>query len=164
MVIFFSDAGPGVEPASAKTVSVDDGLISTFLGYERRARLLRGEIFDGNVINESSWPLLQELFAAHLKGERMRTKQLCATSGLPQTTVLRYLDHLERFDVIRREDDPDDNRVTLVSVTEAGAFWLREYYTRAIAIEHDLARRRGRGILSLDAAAFAGLEVHRAKR
>jgi DNA-binding MarR family transcriptional regulator len=164
MVIFFSDAGQRREPAGAQSMWVDDGLISAFLGYERRARLLRGEIFDANVINESGWLLLQELFAAHLEGEKMRTKQLCATSGLPQTTVLRYLDHLERFDVIRREDDPDDSRVTLVSVTEAGAFWLREYYTRAIAIEHDLARRRGCGILSLDAAAFAGLEAHRAKR
>ncbi len=146
-----------------KTAWVDDGLISAFLGYERRARSLRGEIFDASVINDSSWPLLQDLFAAHLAGEKMRTKQLCATSGLPQTTVLRYLDHLERCDVIQREDDPGDNRVTLVSLTEAGAFWLREYYTKVVRTEHDLAGRSGRGILSHEARAASGLEEGKTK-
>jgi hypothetical protein len=126
----------------------DDGLIAELVHHEQRGRSLRAEIFDANVVGDSSWPLVQDLFAAHLAGARMRTKELCATSGLPQTTVLRYLDHLERFDVIRRDDDPEDQRVTLVSITEAGAFWMREYYTQMILAEQRL-RKNGKGLFAL---------------
>nr|WP_166178738.1 winged helix DNA-binding protein [Altererythrobacter segetis] len=129
-----------------------DDFIAAMLGYEHRARKLRNETFDAAVINDSSWPLLQDLLAAHLKGQKLRTKQLCAASGLPQTTVLRYLDHLERFGVVRRESDPGDSRVTLVSVTEAGALRMREYYTRLLAIERQLGRSE-EGLFSLRAPA-----------
>jgi DNA-binding MarR family transcriptional regulator len=149
MAIFFSDLRRGREPTSTNAAWADDGLISAFLGYERRLRCLRAEIFDEHVINDASWPLLQDLFTAHLDGRRMRTKQLCAISGLPQTTVLRYLDHFEKFDVIKREDDPDDSRVTLVSITEAGAFWMREYYTNVIRNEREL-ERDNKGVFSLE--------------
>jgi DNA-binding MarR family transcriptional regulator len=137
MEIFFHSGG-GQEPATAGAFA-DDKLIAALVSYERRARLIRGEIFDENVIDDSSWPLLQNLFAAYLEGEQLRTKQLSATSRLPQTTVLRYLDHLEKLDVVRREDNPEDRRVTLVSVTEAAAFWVREYYTEVINAERKLA-------------------------
>jgi hypothetical protein len=141
MAVLFGRPKLGREPTSTGVEWADDGRIATLLGYERRTRTLRREIFDGNVINDSSWPLLQDLFAAFLEGEKLRTKQLCATTGLPQTTVLRYLDHLEKFDVICRENDPDDSRVTLISVTEAGAFWMREYYSQVIRTEQDLATK-----------------------
>jgi DNA-binding MarR family transcriptional regulator len=90
------------------------------------------------------------LFAAHLKGVKMRTKELCATSGLPQTTVLRYLDHLEKLDMVRRETDPDDSRVTLIVMTDWGALWLREYYSQVFASQKRLATK-GQGLLSLNA-------------
>jgi DNA-binding MarR family transcriptional regulator len=139
MAIFFN-SGRGHEPTSVGAFA-DDDVIAVLLAYERRARSFRSEIFDDNIINDSSWPLLQDLFAAYLAGAKLRTKQLCATSGLPQTTVIRYLDHLEKFDVIRREHDAEDQRVTLVGVTEAGAFWMREYYTQVIKAERALAER-----------------------
>ena len=148
MAMFFSDLRRGREPVSMNAGWVEDGLISALLGYERRLRILRTEIFDERVVNDASWPLLQDLFTAHLDGQKVRTKQLCAISGLPQTTVLRYLDHFEKFDVIRREDDPYDSRVTLVSITDAGAFWMREYYTRMISSERELARDN-KGVFSL---------------
>lgn len=147
--MFFSDLRRGREPTSTNATWADDGLISAFLGYERRVRSLRGEMFDAHVINDSNWPLLQDLFTAHLDGLKMRTTQLCAMSRLPQTTVLRYLDHLEKFDVIRREDDPDDSRVTLVSISESGAFWMREYYTNVIKNERGLAEHDN-GMFSLE--------------
>jgi DNA-binding MarR family transcriptional regulator len=128
----------------------DDEFIAALLGYEHRARTLRNQTFDGHVINDSSWPLLQDLLAAHLKGEKLRTKQLCAASGLPQTTVLRYLDQLEKVGVVRRESDPDDSRVTLVSVTEGGALRMREYYTRLLTAEQQLGET-GEGLFSLRA-------------
>jgi DNA-binding MarR family transcriptional regulator len=147
MEIFFSSPRPGREPTS-KADMADDDFIAALLGYEHRARTLRNHAFDGAVINDSSWPLLQDLLAARIKGQKLRTKQLCAASGLPQTTVLRYLDHLEKFGIVRRESDPDDSRVTLVSVTEAGALRMREYYTKLLMIEQQL-EQAGEGLFSL---------------
>ena len=151
MELFFSNPRLGREPMS-KADMADDDFITALLGYEHRARTLRNQVFDAAVINDSSWPLLQDLLAAHLKGQKLRTKQLCAASGLPQTTVLRYLDHLEKFGIVRRESDPDDSRVTLVSVTEAGALRMREYYTKLLMIEQQLGQT-GEGMFSLRAMA-----------
>jgi DNA-binding MarR family transcriptional regulator len=150
MQIFFGETRRGRRPIHASNEWADDRLIASLVDYERRARAVRTEIFDANVINESSWPLLQDLFAAHMAGVKMRTKELCATSGLPQTTVLRYLDHLERFEVIRREQDADDQRVTLVAVTDSGAFWMREYYTEVVKTEQAMAEN-SEGLFSLSA-------------
>lgn len=124
---------------------VDDDLMRALVQYDLRARQLRCDIFVADVITDSSWPLVQELFVAHLAGAKMRTKELCAASGLPPTTVLRYLDHLERFDVVQREGDPEDSRVTLVSITKEGAFWARQYYARLAQIERQLAKM-GQGL------------------
>lgn len=147
MEVFFSKPRPGREP-TGKAGLAGDGLVEALLGYEHRARALRNQIFDGTGINDSSWPLLQDLLAVHIEGLKLRTKQLCAASGLPQTTVLRYLDHLEKYGVIRRESDPVDSRVTLVSITEAGALRMREYYTRLLLGEQQL-REAGEGLFCL---------------
>lgn len=127
--------------------SADERLIGAFVDYDLRARSLRGAIFDQAIINDSSWPIVQRLFGAHLTGEKMRTKELYVESALPQTTVLRYLDHLEKCEVVCRENDPNDNRVTLVSLTDSAASWLREYYSQIIEAERALAEK-SEGILS----------------
>jgi DNA-binding MarR family transcriptional regulator len=148
MAIFFSNAKRDHEATSNWAERSGDDLIGTLLAFELSARSLRAHMFDPHVINDSSWTLAQDLFAAHLKGEKMRTKELCAATGLPQTTVLRYLDHLEKLELVRRENDQDDSRVTLVTMTDWGACWLREYYSQLIASEKRLAVK-DRGLFSL---------------
>jgi DNA-binding HxlR family transcriptional regulator len=151
MAIFFDKPEPGGELTAQGREKAADRLISTLLDYERNARAARIAMFDPHVINDSGWLLAQDLFAAHLKNEKMRTKELHATSGLPHTTVLRYLDHLEKVGFVRRETDPDDSRATLISLTDAGAFQLREFYRRVIASEKRRAAK-GRGLFSIVAA------------
>jgi DNA-binding MarR family transcriptional regulator len=139
MKSIFSDPSHIRAPRMGATLAGPE-LIAGLVEHERRARSLRGHIFDGHVINDSSWPILQDLFAAHLAGANVRTTQLCAISGLPQTTLLRYLDHLEKCAVIRRDRDDQDQRVTLVSITNSGAFLMYEYYSRLIEAELALSK------------------------
>jgi hypothetical protein len=150
MAVFFSNPKARHESASRWVDRAGDDRIGTLLDYELRARALRCHMFDPDVINDSSWLLAQDLFAAHLRRQKMRTKELCDTSGLPQTTVIRYLDHLQRLDLVRREGDPDDSRATLVSMTEWGAYWMREYYSQVIVAERRAAIT-GRGLFALAA-------------
>jgi len=127
-----------------------DDLVRPLLVHERQARSLRLEMFNSDVINDSSWPLLQELFAAHLDDRGMRTTDLCASSCLPLTTTLRYLDHLVKCGLVRREDDPTDQRVTLVFLTGPAALSLRQYYSRLIWSERQ-PPQSGQDIFSLRA-------------
>ena len=104
------------------------GRVSELLTYDRRARELRREVFDSAVINDSCWHILQDLFAARLASAEVRTGDLTLTTGLPQTTVLRYLDHLETFGAVIRTRHDADGRVTLVSLTPTAEDWMFEYY------------------------------------
>lgn len=148
MAAFFNSALLQREANGKWGDRISNELITPVLEYELSARSLRSHMFDPHVINDSSWILVQDLFAAHLKGVKMRTKELCATSGLPQTTVLRYLDHLEKLEMVQRETDPDDSRVTLIVMTDWGVFWLREYYGQVIASQKRLASK-GQGLFSV---------------
>ena len=132
------------DPGEANT-----DLITRLLAYEKRLRDLRRKIFDAKVINDPSWVLLQDLFSAHLRDEKLRTKELYAMSGLPHTTVIRYLDHLEKFDAVVREVDPTDSRATLVYLSEAGVVWMHEFFDQVVTAELRLAQE-GEGILSKD--------------
>jgi len=92
MAVFFNDPKRNGDFLADWADRAGDEVIGALLEYERSARALRYQMFDPNVVNDSGWLLAQDLFAAYLKGEKMRTRKLCAASGLPQTTVLRYLD------------------------------------------------------------------------
>jgi DNA-binding MarR family transcriptional regulator len=137
----FSKGARGRNLPSNTAGLADDAIIGAVVDYELRARSLRSAIFDFSVINDSSWPIVQRLFHAHLNRFKMRVKELYVESALPQTTVLRYLDHLEKCEVVRREDDPSDSRATLVSLTDSAADWLREYYSQIVEGERSLAEQ-----------------------
>jgi hypothetical protein len=141
----FRDGARGRKLRADDAEFVDDRTIGALVEFEIRASALRNAIFDTNVLDESSWPIVRRLFDAHLKGVSMRTKELYVDTEIPPTTVHRYVDHLEKCEVVRRGDDPSDNRVTLVSLTERAALWLREYYTQVFDSERRLAEN-GRGI------------------
>jgi len=144
----FSEGARGRNPPATNSELIGDNVIDAFVDHEIRARSLRGAIFDYSIINDSSWPIVLRLFQGHLRGEKMRIKELYVDSALPQTTVLRYVDHLEKCEVVRRDDDPSDSRVTLVSLTRSAALWLREYYSQNIEAERRLAEA-SQGIFSV---------------
>jgi DNA-binding MarR family transcriptional regulator len=144
----FSEGARGRYPPADNPELPDDDVIDAFVDHEIRARSLRGAIFDDNIINDSSWPIVVRLFQAHLRGGKLRVKELYVESALPQTTVLRYVDHLEKCEVVRRDDDPTDSRATLVSLSDSAAAWLREYYSQIVEAERRLAEKQ-QGILSV---------------
>ncbi|KAA0109785.1 MarR family winged helix-turn-helix transcriptional regulator [Mycolicibacterium sp. P1-5] len=85
-------------------------------------------------------PLLRELIAAEepvlaahsvsmwgyvvlvaLDGSSMRTQAaLAAAIGADKTRIIRDLDELQKHGLIERTPDPDDRRVRLLAITEAG--------------------------------------------
>lgn len=76
-----------------------------------------GTAFSGCAgISATRFRLLQELFAAEEIGQTALQKSL----GIDGAAVTRHLKQLESKDFVSRRSSPDDNRVTLVHLTERG--------------------------------------------
>jgi DNA-binding MarR family transcriptional regulator len=90
------------------------------------ARLLTREIHAGITRTEAA--LLRSLS----DGPR-RITELAELEGLAQPTTTLLVKGLEQEGMVRRERQADDQRVVLVSQTEAGAAALEDYVTLASA-------------------------------
>lgn len=83
-----------------------------------------GTAFSGCAgISATRFRLLQELFAAEEVGQTALQKSL----GIDGAAVTRHLKQLEAKDFVSRRNCPDDNRVTLVHLTERGREHIDEF-------------------------------------
>jgi len=71
--------------------------------------------------------MLLELFMQYAGGAKVSVKSLCHASHVPATTALRYIDELERLDLIRRERSPSDRRVSFLSLIDKGVLAMGSY-------------------------------------
>ncbi len=75
--------------------------------------------------------MLLELLVA--RGERRYTPVKCLwlASGAPRSTALRWVQHLERRQLVRRISDPDDGRRQFIVLDERLARRLVEFLRMA---------------------------------
>jgi DNA-binding MarR family transcriptional regulator len=71
-------------------------------------------------LSDADWAILLELYVAEAQRRYLSIKQLEDASQVPQTTLLRYLDNLERNGLACRSPSDEDGRVTLVKATHTG--------------------------------------------
>jgi DNA-binding MarR family transcriptional regulator len=121
-------------------------------GAERR---LRARDQQGPHLTSSQ---LRALFALDGK-DAVPAGQLARSADLNPATVTAMLDSLERNGIIVRRPDPDDRRVTLVSLTEAGQDLMGERRERWFALWHEHV-----GDLSPEELDFAVDVIRRVKR
>jgi DNA-binding MarR family transcriptional regulator len=89
--------------------------------YVRKSRALRRRFLNADLFGEPAWDILLDLYAAHLKQTRLALGSICAASGIPHTTAVRWQKALEVNGLIERRPDPLDQRRLFVSLTSAGA-------------------------------------------
>ncbi|WP_172196068.1 MarR family winged helix-turn-helix transcriptional regulator [Saccharibacillus qingshengii] len=95
-------------------------------------------------ISTSRFRLLQELFAAEEIGQTALQKSL----GIDGAAVTRHLKQLEANGFVTRRSSPEDNRITLVRLTEHGRAhidgFLREksLLTEKLMADFDAEERR----------------------
>ena len=102
------------------------------------ARWLRRE-FLGFDADEAEWSLMLELYAARLEGRRVHQTRLGVAAGLPQTTVLRATRRLIRSRLFASQDDPDDKRMLLITLSDSAADRIRAYLAAASRIAPPVA-------------------------
>jgi len=84
-----------------------------------RIRDLRESMLGGDVqFADPAWDLMLDLYVATAQGRMIAVGDACVGARVPPTTALRWIDHLEKLDVVRRSIDPDDRRRTLIRLTD----------------------------------------------
>ena len=97
----------------------------------RRQSMQRTRHIPKEFLGEPYWEMLLELFIQFAGGARVSTKSLCISSGVPDTTALRMIEHLETARLIERMVSPVDRRVTLVNLTRQGVVAVGRALTEA---------------------------------
>lgn len=92
------------------------------------ARRLRDAIIGADLFADPAWDMLLELYAASLAQHRLSTTELIASSGVPPTTGLRWIDKLESVGIVRRREDRLDRRRMWVEISDHGAMKMRSLF------------------------------------
>jgi MarR family transcriptional regulator for hemolysin len=86
-------------------------------------------------LTEATWRPLLHL---HLLGDRVRQKELAASVGIEDPTLVRVLDTLVDKGLIRRVEDSSDRRAKLISLTPEGLSTVDRIQQIMIPLEQKL--------------------------
>ena len=101
---------------------------------------------------------MASLLAALADGPQPLTK-LAEREGLAQPTVTRIVRRLEALELVRRDGDPADARIALVSITASGEAALEEVRSRYAAVLSEALTHMSKAELQRVAAATDVLET-----
>lgn len=100
------------------------------LAYARRMiveRARRFQFFDGHLFSDPAWDIMLELFVAEIELREVPVTNLCFTSNVPDTTVLRWIKTLCAEGLVVRTKDHVDKRRVLVQLAGPAAKAMRHY-------------------------------------
>ena len=96
------------------------------------SRQLRTSYFSPSIFGEPAWDVLLVLYIAEASGARQTIGKLADRIKIPPTTVLRWVDYLEKARLVDRQPHPTDRRVAFIRLLEKGRSAL-EGYLQAIS-------------------------------
>ena len=127
-----------IEQAIGASTSLNPREIAADIMETRR---IRDAMFPERYFSNPFWDIMLELYLADDAGETYCTSSIGLTSGIPPTTVLRYLSKLESDGFITRTDDRHDARRTLVRLTAQGAETMANVFQGVKALRETRTRR-----------------------
>lgn len=87
---------------------------ATALSRVARARVQerrqRDALFEVGLFGEPAWDMLLDLYIAAEEGKTISVSSLCIAAATPQTTALRWINHMVEKGMVLREDDERDRR------------------------------------------------------
>ena len=91
------------------------------------ARRARAQFFGSDMFGEPAWDILLAIYIAEDE-EPPAITQITASSGSPATTTLRWLEYLEKNDLVDRRRHATDGRVVLITLSPKGRDSLDTYF------------------------------------
>lgn len=121
------------EPAAAPDhrVSVSEQSLLAKAEQLIASRRRREDIFDRAMFGEPAWDMLLLLYARDASA-RQTLGQLSDLSGTTKTTALRWIDYLEKKQLVRREAHPTDRRAAFVQLTDEGRDAIELYLSDTV--------------------------------
>ena len=95
--------------------------------YVNRSR--RSLVFKSAMFGEAAWDMLLALYVTDQSGARHTVSGLVSLAGVPPTTALRWLDFLEKEQLVGRRPKPSDGRVSLIELTDKARDLLDTYFS-----------------------------------
>lgn len=93
-----------------------------------RARRLREQFVERDLLGEPGWDILLDLFAAELEQLRVSVSSLCIAAAVPPTTALRWITGMTEAGLLERQADATDRRRAFIRLTGAASTAMRNYF------------------------------------
>lgn len=94
----------------------DRETLQQFVRSILRARQRRSEFMDASKFADPAWDIMLDLTSAALEGRSVPAFSVSVAANVPITTALRYVKRLVEDRVVKRWEDPDDKRRTLLAL------------------------------------------------
>jgi hypothetical protein len=120
------DEAPEIEPLPPGLLLAE----AKRLAARRRAR---DRVFGRDLFANPAWNILVELFIAAEEGRNVTIKSACVAAGVPQSTALRHIAHLNDVRLTARAQHPSDARSAYLRLTDAGRARMVSYLSLAAA-------------------------------
>lgn len=96
---------------------------------ELHNRRRRDDYLPTHIFGEPGWVMMLELYISSDEQRPVPVTSLCAMSGEPQSTALRWIAILEQEGLVFRSDASPDKRVRIVSLSLTGLELLDDYFS-----------------------------------
>jgi DNA-binding MarR family transcriptional regulator len=106
---------------------IDDRYLISLAKSLYLSRRLRERYLDAELFGEPAWDMLLDLFVQAAEGKRTAVTSLCAASGVPPSTALRWITTLQDAGLILREEAEHDRRVAYLKLSARGFAAVRQY-------------------------------------
>jgi DNA-binding MarR family transcriptional regulator len=93
------------------------------------SRAERSKIFSPTMFGEAAWDMLLALYVTDQSGSRHTVGGLLKLAGAPPTTALRWVDFLEKEQLVSRIPHPLDRRILRVELTPKARTLLDDYFS-----------------------------------
>lgn len=122
------------DPSDAERSS-DEGTTAESLVSRARiifqSRKARMRHFNRAMFGEPAWDMMLALYITDIDGSRLTASRLAELIEQPFSSVLRWIDYLEKERFIERKQHPTDKRVLQIRLLEKGRQTMEAYLSTA---------------------------------
>jgi DNA-binding MarR family transcriptional regulator len=112
-----------------------------FAGKIYAIRRIRSRFFPEDLFAEPAWDILLLLYSVEKSQDLLSVSAVCSRVDAPATTVLRWIEKLEKVGMLMRRKHPTDRHVTHLQLSEECISRLDQFFDSALTIEIGPCRR-----------------------